>query len=182
MGKLTPRRALFAMEYVATFDGASFNATRAAIACGCPAPSAHVTASRWLKDPAVAAAIEEAKSRVNKKLEITQERTLRELAKIGYGDILEMFDEDGELLPVHRMSEIARAKIAGLDIETTDGPGRVKTVIQKVKVADKTRALELLGKYQKLFTDLHEHSGRLTLEQLVCGDGQGEESGGEQAA
>lgn len=163
-GKLTPRQAVFVYEYL--IDG---NATRAAIAGGCPAASAHVTGARWLKNAKVAAAIEDARARIAQKLEISVERTARELAKVAYHDIGEMFDEDGNLLPVHRMSETARAAIAGLDVETCDGPGRVRTVTHKVKVADRIRALELLGKYQRMFTDRIEHDGRVTLEQLVCG-------------
>src|SRR6185437_14380484 len=102
--KVSPRKAMFVAEYVATFDGAAFNGTRAAMNCGCPAASAHVTAARWLRDAKVAAAIADAMDRAAKKLEISVERTLRELAKVGYGDVGEMFDEDGNLLPVYRMS------------------------------------------------------------------------------
>lgn len=166
-GKLTPRQAVFVYEYL--IDG---NATRAAIAGGCPAASAHVTGARWLKNAKVAAAIEDAQARVAQKLEITVERTARELAKIAYGDIAEMFDEDGNLLPVHRMSDTARAAIAGVEVETVDGPGRVRTVTHKVKRADKVQALKLLGQYQKMYTEKIEHDGRVTLEQLIVGDGK----------
>ena len=41
--------------------------------------------------------------------------------------------------------------------------------IKKIKFWDKPRALELLGKNQKLFTEKVEHSGSVTLEQLVAG-------------
>ena len=167
--KLTPRQAIFVAEYVATYDGVAFNGTRAAIACGCPKASAHVTAARWLKVAKVKAAIDDAIARTAKKLEISVERTLREIAKVAYGDVGDLYDEDGNLLPVHRMSESARALVAGLEIENVDGPGRVRTVTHKVKIADKLRGLELLGKTQKLFTDRIEHDGRVTLEQLVCG-------------
>lgn len=147
-GKLTPKQAIFAAEYLI-----DFNATRAATAAGFAAASAQVTGARLLKNAKVAAAIAGGQARVAQKLEITIERTARELAKVAYGDIGEMFDEAGSLLPVHRMSETARAAIAAVDIETIDGPGRVRTVTQKVKRADRIRALELLGKYQKMFGD-----------------------------
>jgi hypothetical protein len=38
-------------------------------------------------------------------------------------------------------------------------------------MADKVRPLELLGRYRKLFTDRIEHDGRVTLEQMICGEG-----------
>jgi phage terminase small subunit len=47
-----------------------------------------------------------------------------------------------------------------------DGRGRRQTV-RKVKFWDKVKGLELLGKHLKLFTEKVEHSGSLTLEQLV---------------
>lgn len=146
--KLTPKQAIFAAEYMV-----DFNATRAAVAAGFAAASAHVTGARLLRNAKVSAAISARQQRIEEKLEITVERTARKLAEIGYGDIREMLDEDGNLLPLHRMSETACALIAGLDVETSDGPGRVKTVTQKVKIADRLRALELLGRYQKMFTD-----------------------------
>jgi hypothetical protein len=45
----------------------------------------------------------------------------------------------------------------------------VTGLVKKFKQADKIRALELLGKYRKLWTDKAEHAGKVTLEQLVCG-------------
>jgi phage terminase small subunit len=166
-GKMTPKQAIFVAEY--SIDG---NATRAARDAGFSWATAHVTGARLLKDPKVAAAIAAGQARREQKLEITAERVLRELAKLAFYDISEIFDEDGNLLPVHRMDETARAAIAGLDMETTDGPGRVRTITQKVKLADKGLNLERLGKYLKLFTDRIEHDGHLTLEQLVSGAGE----------
>lgn len=175
-GKLTPKQAIFANEYVL-----HSNATRAAIAAGFAAASAHVRGARLLKTPKIAAAIGEIKALADRKFEVTIERTIGTLAKVAYHDLGEAFDEDGNLLPVHRMSEAIRVVIAGLDVETTDGPGRVRTVTQKVKISDRIRALELLGKYQKLFTDRLDLTGRLTLEDLVCSDGK-PERGAEEAA
>jgi phage terminase small subunit len=153
-GKLTPKQAIFAAEYLI-----DFNATRAATAAGFAAASAHVTGARLLRNAKVAAAIAARQQRIEEKLDITVERTARKLAEIGYGDIRELLDEEGNLLPVHRMSEGACALVAGLEVETNDGPGRVKIVVQKVKLADRIRALELLGRYQKMFTDRIEGGG-----------------------
>jgi len=177
-GKLTPKQAIFAAEYL--IDS---NATRAAIAAGFAQAGAHVRGARLLKNAKVAAAIADAKARVAQKYEVSIERTVSTLAKVAYHDLAEMVDEDGVVLPVQRMGEAIRTVIAGLEVETTDGPGRVRTVTQKVKIADRIRALELLGKYQKIFTDRIEHDGRVTLEQLVCGNGpKADDDGGEQAA
>jgi phage terminase small subunit len=174
-GKMTPKQAIFVAEYL--IDG---NATRAATAAGFAAASAHVTGARLLKNTKVAAAIAEGHARRAEKLEITAERVLQELAKLAYFDPGKLYDEEGNRIPVARLDDITRAAVAAVEDETTDGPGRVRTVAQKLKLADKGQNLERLGRYLKLFTDRIEHEGRLTLEQLVCEgkDSQGGETGG----
>ena len=54
MAKITPKQAMFAAEYLI-----DLNATRAAIAAGFSAATAHVTGSKLLRNPVVAAAIAE---------------------------------------------------------------------------------------------------------------------------
>lgn len=152
--RLTPKQAIFAEEYA--LHG---NATQAARAAGCPEKSARTTGSRWLTNANICAAIDAAKARIARKYEVTAERTIGTLARIAYHDKREMFDEEGGVLPIHLMSEAARTSVAGFEIETSDGPGRVRTVTVRVKEADRVRALELLGKYQKLFTDKTEIGG-----------------------
>jgi phage terminase small subunit len=164
-GKLTPKQAIFAREFALTG-----NRKQSAIVAGCPEAGAAVTADRWLKNANVSAAVSAEQARLAQKYEVRADRTLGVLARIAYHDALEMYDADGYLLPIHCMSEAARTAIAGFDVETTDGPGLVRTVVQKVKVADRIRAAELLGKYQKLWTDKFEHDHRVTLEQLVSGE------------
>lgn len=166
-GKLTPKQAMFVAEYL--IDG---NATRAAIAAGFAENSAHVTGARLLKSPKVAAAIAAGQARRAQKLEISAERVLAELAKLAFYDPRDLFDERGRMKPMTELDDITRAAIAGLDTETREiqgeGPTQ-RTVVKKVKLADKGLNLERLGRYLKLFTDRVEHDGRVTLEQLVCG-------------
>ena len=80
MAKLTPQQAIFVGEYLLFGKG-----TRAAIAAGVPAKSAHTAASRWLKNPKIAAAIEERRARVDEKYDVKIGRTLRKLAEIATG-------------------------------------------------------------------------------------------------
>lgn len=168
-GQLTPKQALFIGQYLADADR---NATRAAIAAGVPERSAAVTASRWMKSPKVAAAIQEGTARIEAKLEVKAERVLRELAKLAFYDPRDLFDEKGQLKKFTELDEITRAAVAGLDVETREFEGEgpvVQTYVKKFKLADKGQNLERLGRYLKLFTDRVEHDGRVTLEQLVSG-------------
>jgi hypothetical protein len=52
----------------------------------------------------------------------------------------------------------------------------VTGLVKKIRLADRIRCLELLGRYQKLFTDRVEHTGKVTLENLVCGSTDGPET------
>lgn len=165
-GKLTPKQGVFIAEYLV--DG---NGTRAAIAAGCPAASAPVTAARWLKNAKVSMAIAAAHARRVEKLDVTAARTLGELAKLSYFDPGRLFDTSGKLLPVHLLDEVTRAAVESVEIDPDTGR------IKKIVMAKKGQNLERLGRYLKLFTDRIEHDGRVTLEQLVCGkrdDGAGD--------
>lgn len=97
------------------------------------------------------------------KSDISPKRILEELARLAFLDPRKLFDEQGELVPIHKLDEETAAAIAGLDHEEIySGRGKDRQKIgrtAKVKLIQKTQALELLGKYHKLFTDRVEHSG-----------------------
>jgi phage terminase small subunit len=156
-GKLTPKQAIFVAEYQI-----DFNATRAARAAGFEASSAHVTGARLLKNAKVAAAISDGQARRAEKLGFTAERWDRELAKLANFDPGKLYDEYGERIPVHRLDPDTRAAVAVVEDEVEDGPGRVRVVKQRVKMADKLRALEMQGKRQGLFGDGGAFSATVT--------------------
>jgi phage terminase small subunit len=143
---MTPRQAIFYGEYIK--DG---NGTRATIAAGFPEKSAHVAAARMLKNAKVKAAIDGWSARTLQKLEMSAEEVLRELSKVGKFDARRLYDKDGNRLPVHLLDDVTAAAIVGVEDETTEGPCFVTTRKQRVRAADKLRALELLGKRHRLF-------------------------------
>lgn len=175
-GNLTPKQAMFVAEYLI-----DCNATRAAIKAGFSEASAAVTGARLLKNSKIAGLVAARRAQRAKKLEVTAEHVLEELAKLAFYDPIDLFDDAGNVKPITELDDVTRAAIAGIDVERKDVRGSL-SITKKIRLADKGQNLERLGKHLKLFTDLHEHSGRLTLEQLVCGDGQDEAGGGEQAA
>jgi len=171
--KLTPKQALFVAEYL--IDA---NATRAAIAVGFSPASASVTGAKLIKNRKIAAIIAERQARSMAKLEVTEERVKQELAKLAFHDAGKLYDETGKLKPVYELDDMTRAAVVVVEVDETGTGRNMRTVTKKVKLADKRGALELLGKHLKMFTDLHQHSGRLTLEQLVSGNGESSTSGG----
>lgn len=100
-------------------------------------------------------------------------RVLSELKSIGMVDVRQVFEDDGSLKAPNTWPEPVARAIAGVDIfEEFEGRGEDRKQIgwtKKLKMNDKVRALELLGKHLKMFAERHEHFGKvsMTLEDLV---------------
>lgn len=102
------------------------------------------------------------------KSDISPKRILEELARLAFLDPRKLFDEQGNLIPIHKLDEESAAAIAGLDHdEIYSGRGEDRASIgrtAKIKFIQKTQALELLGKYHKLFADHVDHSGSVGID------------------
>lgn len=110
-----------------------------------------VAASKALNRDDVQAAIVELREDVASMAGIRPAHILRELAVIAFGDIRELYDEDGALRPVHELSREAAAQIAGLEIEEITDGWQVVGRVRKVKRTDRVRALEALARHPALF-------------------------------
>lgn len=101
------------------------------------------------------------------KSDISPKRILEELASLAFLDPRKLFDEQGNLIPIHKLDQESAAAIAGLEHdEIYSGRGEERASIgrtAKIKLIQKTQALELLGKYHKLFSDHMEHSGSIDI-------------------
>lgn len=154
--ELTDKQEIFIGEYLK-----DFNATRAAIAAGYAKSSADVTGSRLLANAKVAAEIDKQKLGRLKRLEISADRVLQELAKLAFYDPRKLFDADGRCKPITELDDNTAAVIAGMKtvqkVTGEDQDGMV--VFTDFKLADKGQNLERLGKHLKLFTDKQEVSG-----------------------
>jgi phage terminase small subunit len=152
----TPKQRLFVREYCR-----HLNATRAAIAAGYSENSAKVTASRLLTNANVSAEIARITEKTCKKLEISAENVLRELARLAFLDPRNFYDANGALRNVTELDDDTAACIAGMEVQDVyqgQGVERVKIgVCRKIKFADKGANLERLGRYLKLFTDKVQH-------------------------
>lgn len=154
--KLTPSQLRFVQEYAK--DG---NATQAAIRCGISERSAATMGSRWLKLEAVQEALKPIAKAVQEKAEVDASTILRELLNIATFDPKDLLEEDGTPKPLSTMSENVRRAIGSIEVEVLrrkgegdDGPfERSQAHVAKIRMMDKIRALELLGKHLKLFTD-----------------------------
>lgn len=151
---LTHKQELFVKEYLV-----DLNATQAAIRAGYSEKTAKDIGCQNLAKLDIAEAIQEAFNARAKRVEITADRVLLEIARSAFVDPAEYFSSNGSLLEIHAMPEETRRSISGVKVrkersgEYDDDGKPLMDTITEIKVNDKTRNLELLGKHLKLFSD-----------------------------
>jgi phage terminase small subunit len=157
---LTARQARFVAEYLVDLNG-----TQAAIRAGYSPETAESQASRLLTNAKVSAAVSAGKAAQLSAAQLTAARVLEELRRLAFSDVRGLFDEAGNLRPLHELTAEQAAAIASLEVvkkNVAAGDGQVDT-IHKVKVWDKTKALESLAKHFGLLTERVEHGGSLVI-------------------
>jgi phage terminase small subunit len=159
---LTPKQARFVEHYLV-----DLNATQAAVRAGYSPKTAEKIGSENLKKPEVRRAIDEAQQRRSERVQVTSDDVLRELLRIATTDIGLAFDEHGGLKALKDIPVDVRRAISSVEVEQLSVDGVSIGTVAKLKFWDKTKSLELLGKHLRLFADKIEHSGNVTLEQLV---------------
>lgn len=149
---LTARQERFVAEYLIDLV-----ATQAAIRAGYSKKTAEQQGNRLLGNAKVAAAIAEAQSKRSERTEITQDRVLQELAKIGFSDMRKLarwgekpegVNEDGTAdWPVELISS------AKIDDDTAAAVSEIALTAQgiRIKLHDKLSALDKIGKHLGMF-------------------------------
>lgn len=137
------------------------NATKAYIGAGYKARgnAAESSASRLLRDVKVKAALSFAMAKRSERTQVTADRVLTELAKIGFANLTDVWrwgEGAAGLIPSGELSEDAAAAVGEVSIKTQHGPGEAGgvTVEHKVKMHPKVSALQKLGEHFGLFNGL----------------------------
>lgn len=148
---LSDRQRRFVAEYLI-----DCNATQAAIRAGYSSKGAEVQGHRLLRHAKVAALIEDGQAKIADKLEVTQERIVAELAKIGFSDIRRLFGEGGSLKRIEELDDHAAGCLASVEVVTRKVPGSADNEVEhtaKLKLWDKRAALVDLGKHVGMFNE-----------------------------
>ena len=148
---MTEKQKIFADEYL--IDLNATRAYRVAYPSVKKNETAAAAAARMLRNVKVAAYIQERMQERQKRTEITQDRVLQELAAIAFAkadDYAEIKDECVRIKDTEEVNEQQVRAIAGIE----QGKFGIK-----VKLNDKEKALELLGRHFGMFKDKLEVSG-----------------------
>lgn len=149
---LTKKQKLFVEEYLI-----DLNATQAAIRAGYSEKTAKNIGCENLAKPNIQREIQKRMKARGQRTEITQDRVLQELAKIGFADVTNFVTIENRMVQVKSTAEMPADKmgaIAGIK----EGANGIE-----IKLNDKGKALELIGRHLGMWKDKTEITGDLGL-------------------
>ena len=147
--KLTEKQKLFVQEYLI-----DLNATQAAIRAGYKATKKdtfEVIGYQLLQKTSVSEQIQLAMAERSRRTGINQDRVIQELARIAFVNPQNVINSEDASVRADA-SEDDLACIQSVKVKTMDGD-KGSSVEREVRLADKMRALELLGKHLGMFKD-----------------------------
>jgi phage terminase small subunit len=146
MAKLTPKQQVFVEEYLI-----DLNATQAAIRAGYSAKNADKIGPQLLGKSRIKQAISKAMAARSRRTGINQDRVLRELAKVAFINSTDVINMDEATVRGDARREDTAA-IASVKVKTI--PTEAGNITEReVRICDKLKALELIGKHLGMFTD-----------------------------
>lgn len=157
---LTARQQRFVDEYLV-----DLNATQAAIRAGYSKETAGAIGHENLTKPEIAEAIRLGQEERAKRVQITQDRVLQELARIAFFDPRKLFTKDGSPIDIQDLDEDVAAVLAGLDIvvERTEEGRNGYSSVRKYKLTNKLGAIEAAMRHLGMFKDNLELKGGITV-------------------
>lgn len=157
---MTKKQKRFVEEYLI-----DLNATQAAIRAGYSPDTAYSIGNENMKKPEIKAQIDKAIAERSRRTGVNADRVVMELAKIAFvnaGDVIDA--ETATVKPDATRDDTAAIQSVKVKTFGEDGLER------EVKMADKLKALELLGKHLGMFKDKVELSGNLETEKNKLDD------------
>lgn len=163
---MTRKQKRFCDEYLI-----DLNATQAAIRAGYSPQTASEQGSRLLANVNIRARIDKEMAERSKRTGINADRVLRELARVALVNAPDVIEIGTATVKsdASREDTAAIASVKVKTIPTADGVG----IEREIRLADKIKALELLGKHLGMFTDKLNLSGEVAVKIVddINGDG-----------
>lgn len=157
MAKLTEKQKRFVEEYLI-----DLNATQAAIRAGYSTDSAKEIGHENLTKPHIRACIDKEIAERSKRTGVNQDRVIRELARLAFINATDVINLN-QATVIENANEDDTAAIASVKVKyipTSEGEG----VEREIRLTDKLKALELLGKHLGMFKDKVELSGPMKVQ------------------
>ena len=159
--KLTPKQMRFVDEWLIDFNG-----KQAAIRAGYSAKTAEATAARLLRNVKVQAEIARRQKDLQRRTEVTQDRVVKELARIAFANIADYLHVETQTRTKDDGTEVTYQIVMLSETEDLSADQRaalanVKQSVNgvEIKLHDKIKALELLGRHIGMFNDKLSLSG-----------------------
>ncbi len=168
--KLSPKRQRFVDEYVVDLNG-----TQAAIRAGYSEKTAASQAERLLRNVDVAAEIAEKLQKISEETEIDAKWVRIRLQDELEADVADLYEGDGlTIKPVNEWPKIFRTGLTvGIDVTTTKIGEDSHSQITRIRISDKIKRLELLGKHTDVQAFLEkretEHKGEVIVRRNLDG-------------
>lgn len=153
---MTKKQKQFCEEYLI-----DLNATQAAIRAGYSCETAYSIGQENLNKPEIRANIDQAMAERSKRTGVNSDRVVRELAKIAFVNAVDVINADTATLKADAAPEDLAA-IQSVKVKTFGNDGMER----EIRMADKLKALELLGRHMGMFDDRLKLSGKLDTGQL----------------
>lgn len=144
--RMTDKQARFCEEYMV-----DLNATQAAIRARYSPASAKTVGPRLLENVGVQKLIAQLQAEQSRRTGVSTDRVVRELAKIAFVNAADLIDPKTASLKSDA-SHDDLAAVQSVKVKTFGEDG----LEQEVKLADKLRALDLLGKHLGMYKDTSE--------------------------
>ena len=157
---MTKKQKRFIEEYLI-----DLNATQAAIRAGYSPDTAKSIGSEYLTKPDIKAQIAKAMAERSRRTGVNADRVVMGLAKIAFVNANDVIDPKTATIKEGALPEDTAA-IQSVKVKTFGEDG----LEREIKMADKLKALELLGKHLGMFRDKLEVSGTLETEKTKLDD------------
>lgn len=149
--RLTEKQQRFCEEYLI-----DLNATQAAIRAGYSPRTANEQGARLLANVSISKAIAQAMAERSRRTGVSADRVVRELARIAFANAGDLIDASDATLKSDAVPDDLAA-IQSIKVKDLGDLG----VEREIRLADKLKALELLGRHLGLFHDKLRLDGRL---------------------
>ena len=149
---MTDKQRRFVEEYLI-----DLNATQAAIRAGYSPDTAKEIGCENLTKPNISKAVAKAMAERSRRTGISQDRVIEELAKIAFMNAADVINTDDASI-LEEASREDLSCIQSVKVKQSDGE-KGSLIEREIKLADKLRALELLGKHLGMFKDKLEITG-----------------------